>query len=60
MNPWICASLIATFGGLGGVVNALLSDNGFAHPRRNCRKSELRTSPTAPPGKSYAMSRKRA
>jgi hypothetical protein len=34
MNPWICASLIAIFGGLGGVVNALLSDNGFALPRR--------------------------
>jgi len=34
MNPWICASLIAGFGGLGGVVNALLSDNGFALPRR--------------------------
>ena len=34
MNPWICASLIATFGGLGGVVNALLSDNGFALPRK--------------------------
>lgn len=34
MNPWICASLITVFGGLGGVVNALLSDNGFALPRR--------------------------
>ena len=34
MNPWICASLIAIFGGLGGIVNALLSDNGFALPRR--------------------------
>jgi hypothetical protein len=33
MNPWTCASLIAAFGGLGGVVNALLSDNGFALPR---------------------------
>lgn len=35
MNPWICASLIAGFGGLGGVVNALLSDNGFALPRKD-------------------------
>ena len=34
MNPWICASLIAGFGGLGGVVNALMSDNGFALPRK--------------------------
>jgi len=33
MNPWVCASLIAFFGGLGGVVNAFLSDNGFAVPR---------------------------
>ena len=29
MNPWWCASLISIFGGLGGVVNALLSDNGW-------------------------------
>ena len=34
MNPWICASLIASFGGLGGVVNALMSDNGFALPKK--------------------------
>lgn len=34
MNPWVCASLIALFGGLGGVVNALLSDNRFALPRK--------------------------
>lgn len=34
MNPWICASLIALFGGLGGVVNALMSDNGFALPQK--------------------------
>ena len=34
MNPWVCASLIAFFGGLGGVVNALLSDNRFALPRK--------------------------
>jgi hypothetical protein len=33
MNPWICAVLIATAGGLGGVVNALLTDNGFALPQ---------------------------
>ena len=34
MNPWVCASLISLFGGLGGVVNAFLSDNGFALPRK--------------------------
>jgi amino acid transporter len=34
MNPWICALLIAVAGAFGGVVNALLSDNGFALPRR--------------------------
>jgi hypothetical protein len=34
MNPWVCALSIAFFGGLGGVVNALLSDNGFALPRK--------------------------
>jgi hypothetical protein len=34
MNPWVCALLIATAGAVGGVVNALLSDNGFALPRR--------------------------
>jgi hypothetical protein len=34
MNPWVCALLIAIAGALGGVVNALLSDNGFALPRR--------------------------
>jgi len=34
MNPWICASVIALAGACGGVVNALLTDNGFALPRR--------------------------
>jgi hypothetical protein len=34
MNPWTCASLIAIAGGLGGVVNALLTDNGFILPSR--------------------------
>jgi hypothetical protein len=34
MNPWVCALLIATAGAFGGIVNALLSDNGFAFPRR--------------------------
>jgi hypothetical protein len=33
MNPWICAVLITFAGALGGVVNALLSDNGFVLPR---------------------------
>ena len=34
MNPWICASLISLAGALGGVVNALLTDNGFILPTR--------------------------
>ena len=34
MNPWLCALLITVAGAIGGVVNALLSDNGFALPRR--------------------------
>lgn len=34
MNPWLCALLITIAGAVGGVVNALLSDNGFALPRR--------------------------
>lgn len=34
MNPWFCALLITVAGGFGGVVNALLTDNGFITPRR--------------------------
>jgi hypothetical protein len=34
MNPWICALIIVTAGAFGGAVNALLSDNGFALPRK--------------------------
>jgi hypothetical protein len=34
MNPWMCALLGAIAGAFCGVVNALLSDNGFALPRR--------------------------
>jgi hypothetical protein len=34
MNPWVCALLITVAGGIGGVVNALLTDNGFVLPRR--------------------------
>jgi len=34
MNPWICALLITIAGAIGGVVNALMSDNGFMLPRR--------------------------
>ncbi len=33
MNPWICALLITSAGAVGGVVNALISDNGFILPR---------------------------
>ncbi|HVG23797.1 MAG TPA: hypothetical protein VND45_06560 [Thermoanaerobaculia bacterium] len=34
MNPWVCAALIAVAGAAGGVVNALLTSNGFILPRR--------------------------
>lgn len=34
MNPWTCAFLIAIAGGVGGIINALLTDNGFPLPRR--------------------------
>jgi hypothetical protein len=34
LNPWICALLISTSGGVGGFANALMSNNGFAMPRR--------------------------
>jgi hypothetical protein len=34
MNPWTCALLISIAGAIGGVVNALLTDNGFILPRK--------------------------
>jgi hypothetical protein len=34
VNPWTCAILISAAGGLGGMVNALLTDNGFVLPRK--------------------------
>jgi uncharacterized YccA/Bax inhibitor family protein len=34
MNPWICALLISTAGAVGGVINALLTDNKFFLPRK--------------------------
>ena len=34
MNPWVCALLVGIAGACGGLVNALLSDNGFAIPRQ--------------------------
>lgn len=34
MHPWHCALLICAAGAAGGFVNALLSANGFALPRR--------------------------
>ena len=34
MNPWTCAVLITTAGAVGGVINALLTDNGFVLPTR--------------------------
>jgi hypothetical protein len=33
MNPWTCAALITFAGALGGVVNALITDNGFILPQ---------------------------
>src|SRR6266850_6636292 len=33
MNPWTCALLITLAGALGGVVNALMTDNGFVLPQ---------------------------
>ena len=33
MHPWTCALLISLAGGVGGIVNALLSDNGFVMPK---------------------------
>jgi hypothetical protein len=33
MNPWICALLITTAGAVGGIINALLTDNKFFMPR---------------------------
>jgi hypothetical protein len=33
MNAWTCAALISLAGGLGGVMNALLSGNGFIMPQ---------------------------
>ena len=33
MHPWTCALLISLAGGIGGIVNALLSDNGFVMPK---------------------------
>jgi hypothetical protein len=37
MNPWICAALVSFAGALGGVANALVTDNGFILPRRESR-----------------------
>lgn len=34
VNPWYCATLISVSGAAGGVVNALLTDNGFILPTR--------------------------
>ena len=34
MDPWVCALLVVTFGAFGGVLNALLTDNGFILPQR--------------------------
>ena len=34
MNAWTCATYISISGAFGGLVNALLTDNGFILPRR--------------------------
>jgi hypothetical protein len=34
VNPWYCATLISASGAAGGVVNALLTNNGFILPTR--------------------------
>ena len=34
MNPWECALLVVICGAVGGVLNALLTDNGFILPKR--------------------------
>jgi hypothetical protein len=34
MHPWSCAALVIIAGAVGGFVNALVSNNGFALPRR--------------------------
>lgn len=34
MNPWYCVLLVSASGACGGVVNALLTDNGFILPTR--------------------------
>jgi hypothetical protein len=34
MDPWLCASLVLGAGAVGGVLNALLTENGFILPRK--------------------------
>jgi hypothetical protein len=34
MDPWQCASLVLGAGAVGGVLNALLTENGFILPRK--------------------------
>ena len=34
MKPWICVLLISVAGGAGGFVDALMTNNGFAIPRK--------------------------
>jgi hypothetical protein len=34
MEPWTCALLVGAAGACGGIVNALLTDNGFVLPTR--------------------------
>src|SRR5260370_37225154 len=34
MTPWMCVFLITSAGAVGGLLNAFMSDNGFALPTR--------------------------
>jgi hypothetical protein len=34
VSPWFCATLVSCSGAAGGIVNALLTDNGFILPTR--------------------------
>jgi hypothetical protein len=34
IKPWICVLLVTCAGAIGGLLNAYMSDNGFALPTR--------------------------
>lgn len=41
MSIWSLLGVVAVAGGLGGVINALMSDNGFAFPKRDAAGSTI-------------------